>query len=65
MHGRVLADSTLFIGASNERGEFESSVTARIFGPIGTVTFGGVGAILVTGVWAWLFPSLRKADRLI
>jgi hypothetical protein len=65
MRGRVSAVSTLFIGASNELGEFESGVTARIFGPIGAVALGGVGAIVVTGVWAWLFPALRKADRLV
>jgi MFS family permease len=64
MRGRVAAVSTLFIGASNELGEFESGVTARFFGPVGAVAFGGVGAILVTAVWVVLFPLLRKADRL-
>jgi hypothetical protein len=63
MRGRVSAVSTLFIGASNELGEFESGVTARFLGPIGAVAFGGAGAIAVTILWAWLFPSLRKADR--
>jgi MFS family permease len=65
MRGRVSAVSTLFIGASNELGEFESGVTARILGPVGAVAFGGVGSLLVTGVWVWLFPSLRKADRVV
>jgi MFS family permease len=65
LRGRVSAVATLFIGASNELGEFESGVTARIFGPVGAVAFGGVGAIAVTAVWAWLFPSLRTADRLV
>lgn len=64
MRGRVSAVSTLFIGASNELGEFESGVTARFMGPIGAVAFGGAGSLLVTVMWAWLFPSLRKADRL-
>ncbi|WP_374572920.1 MFS transporter [Phenylobacterium sp.] len=64
MRGRVAAVSTLFIGASNELGEFESGVTARFFGPIGAALFGGVGALIVTGLWAKLFPALRKADRL-
>jgi MFS family permease len=64
MRGRVSAVSTLFIGASNELGEFESGVVARFLGPVGAAAFGGYGSILVTGLWAWLFPSLRKADRL-
>ncbi len=64
MRGRVAAVSSLFIGASNELGEFESGVVARFFGPVGAAIFGGVGALIVTGVWAKLFPSLRKADRL-
>ena len=64
MRGRVSSASYLFIGASNELGEFESGVVARFLGPIGAALFGGVGAIVVTGAWAWLFPALRKADRL-
>jgi len=64
MRGRVAAVSTLFIGASNELGEFESGVAARLLGPIGAALFGGIGAIVVTGAWAKLFPALRKADRL-
>ena len=64
MRGRVAAVSTLFIGASNELGEFESGVTARLMGPVGAALFGGFGALLVTGLWARLFPDLRKADRL-
>ncbi len=65
MRGRIAAVSTLFIGASNELGEFESGVAARLLGPVGAVAFGGVGAMAVTGAWAWLFPALRRADRLI
>jgi MFS family permease len=64
MRGRVAAVSTLFIGASNELGEFESGLAARFLGPIGACLFGGVGSLAVTGLWAWLFPELRKADRL-
>jgi MFS family permease len=65
MRGRVSAVATLFIGASNELGEFESGVMARILGPVGAVVFGGVGALGVTGLWAWLFPPLRNADQLV
>ncbi len=64
MRGRVAAVSSVFIGASNELGEFESGVVARLLGPVGAALFGGVGALIVTGVWAGLFPALRKADRL-
>jgi MFS family permease len=65
MRGRVSAVATLFIGASNELGEFESGVTARLLGPVAAVAFGGSGALAVTALWTWLFPSLRNADRLV
>jgi MFS family permease len=64
MRGRVAAVSTLFISASNELGEFESGLVARFLGPVGAALFGGIGALVVTGAWAILFPTLRKADRL-
>lgn len=64
MRGRVAAVSSVFIGASNELGEFESGVVARILGPVGAAVFGGVGAVMVTALWAKLFPDLRRADRL-
>lgn len=64
MRGRVSAVSTLCISASNELGEFESGVAARILGPVGAAVFGGIGSIVVTGVWAKIFPALRRADRL-
>ena len=64
MRGRVAAVSFLFIGASNEFGEFESGVTARLFGPVAAAVLGGVGSLAVTGIWAWLFPELRTVDRL-
>jgi MFS family permease len=64
MRGRVAAVSGVFISASNELGETESGVVAWLLGPVGAAVFGGVGAMGVTGLWAWLFPDLRKADRL-
>ena len=63
MRGRVSSVSMIFVSASNELGEFESGVTAAWLGPIEAVVAGGVGAIIVTGVWAWRFPELRRADR--
>ena len=64
MRGRVAAVATLFVGASNELGEFESGVVARLMGPVGAAVFGGVGALVATGLWSRLFPELRRADRL-
>jgi MFS family permease len=64
MRGRVSAVSMLFISASNELGEFETGVVARFLGPIGAAVAGGVGSLMATGLWAWWFPALRKADRL-
>ncbi|PVM84743.1 MFS transporter [Caulobacter radicis] len=64
MRGRVSAVSGVFISASNELGEVESGAVAWLLGPVRGVVFGGLGAIGVTGLWAWLFPALRKADRL-
>lgn len=64
MRGRVASVSSVFIGASNELGEFESGVVARLLGPVGAAVFGGVGAVMVTALWAKLFPDLRRADRL-
>lgn len=64
MRGRVSAVSMLFVGASNELGEFESGVAARILGAVGAALFGGVGSIVTVGLWSWWFPDLRKADRL-
>lgn len=65
MRGRVSSVSMLFIGASNELGEFESGIAARILGPVGAAVFGGVGAVVTTVLWAWWFPQLRKADKLV
>jgi MFS family permease len=63
MRGRVSAVDSVFIGASNELGQFESGLTAHWFGSVPAVVLGGVGAILVTGLWAWWFPELRKAQE--
>jgi MFS family permease len=65
MRGRVSSVLSLFISASNELGEFESGVAARVFGVVGAAAFGGIGSIVVTGLWAKLFPALRQADRLV
>jgi MFS family permease len=64
MRGRVAAVSSLFIGASNELGEFESGLAARFLGPVRAAVFGGLGALVATGLWAVWFPGLRRADRL-
>ncbi|MEO6153070.1 MAG: MFS transporter, partial [Croceibacterium sp.] len=59
--GRVSAISGLAISASNELGELESGFVAALLGATAAVVFGGVGAILITAVWAWKFPELRRA----
>jgi hypothetical protein len=64
MRGRVNAVDMIFIGASNELGAFESGLAAQWLGTVPAVVLGGAGTILVVGLWAWLFPELRKADRL-
>lgn len=64
MRGRVSAVNLMFIGASNELGEWESGVTAKLFGPVNAVLFGGVGTLFVVALWAVLFPQLRRVDRI-
>lgn len=64
MRGRVSAVNLVFIGASNELGEFESGVTAAWLGPELAVLVGGIGTCLVVLVWAFVFPQLRRIDRL-
>ena len=64
MRGRVSAVNMLFIGASNEFGQFESGITAQWLGAVPAVVAGGIGTIVVVGLWSWLFPALRKVDRL-
>ncbi len=64
MRGRVSAVNSLFIGASNELGEFESGLTAQWWGAVRATVYGGIGALVVAAVWAGLFPSLRRIDEL-
>ncbi len=64
MRGRVNAVDMLFIGVSNELGQFESGLTAHWFGTVPAVVLGGIGTLVVIAVWAWKFPELRKADQL-
>ena len=64
MRGRVAAVNSIFIGASNQLGEFESGVTAAAFGAVGSVVLGGVGSMLIALAWTRLFPDLAKRDRM-
>ena len=64
MRGRVSAVNSLFIGASNELGEFESGLTAQWWGAVRATVIGGIGALAVAGLWSVIFPSLRNADEL-
>lgn len=64
MRGRVSAVNWLFLGASNEFGEYESGLTAHWWGAVRAVVVGGVGSMIVTGLWSVFFPALRKADKL-
>lgn len=64
MRGRVSAVNMLFIGASNELGEFESGVTAALFGTVPAVLIGGLGTLAVAALWMKAFPPLREVDRL-
>lgn len=63
LRGRVSSVNSIFISASNELGEFESGITASWFGVIPAVVIGGIGSILVAGIWAWRFPELRKMQE--
>jgi MFS family permease len=64
MRGRVTAVDMIFIGTSNEFGQFESGLTAQWFGTVPAVVLGGVGTLLVIALWAWWFPDLRNAGEL-
>ncbi len=64
MRGRVSAVNSLFIGASNELGEFESGVTAQWWGAVRATIFGGLASLAVAGIWAAWFPGLRRANEL-
>jgi MFS family permease len=65
MRGRVAAVNSIFIGASNQLGEFESGATAALFGPVGSVVTGGIGTLLVAAAWLRLFPALARRDRMV
>ena len=65
MRGRVSAINSVFIGASNQLGEFESGATAALIGPVGSVVAGGVGTLLVAALWFKWFPSLANRDRMV
>ncbi|MDB5102160.1 MAG: major facilitator superfamily 1 [Cyanobacteria bacterium RYN_339] len=60
MRGRVNAVHSVFIGTSNELGGFESGLTAKFWGPLRSVVFGGVGTLVTVGLTAWKYPSLRR-----
>jgi hypothetical protein len=64
MRGRVSAVNSMFIGVSNEVGQFESGLTAQWFGTVPAVMLGGVGTIAIVILWAWLFPTLRRVNAL-
>jgi MFS family permease len=64
MRGRVSAVNFLFINASNQLGEFESGMTAALFGAMPAAALGGIGTIIVALLWMRLFPTLRDVERL-
>ncbi len=65
IRGRVSAVNSIFIGASNQLGEFESGATAALFGAVGSVVLGGVGTLAVAAGWFRLFPALARRDRML
>ncbi|MDQ7988601.1 MAG: MFS transporter [Candidatus Dactylopiibacterium sp.] len=65
MRGRVSAVNSIFIGASNQLGEFESGATAALFGAVGSVVLGGLGTLGVVALWMRLFPGLAQRERLV
>jgi hypothetical protein len=65
MRGRVTAVNVVFIGASNEVGQFESGITTQWFGMVPAVVLGGLGTIAIVALWAWRFPALRRVDALV
>ena len=64
VRGRVNAVNSLFIGTSNQLGEFESGATAAMWGPVSSVVVGGIGTMLVAGLWFKLFPALAHRDHM-
>ena len=65
MRGRVSAVNSVFIGGSNQLGEFESGATAALLGPVGSVVLGGIGTLVVAAAWVRLFPALANRDALV
>jgi MFS family permease len=65
MRGRVSAVNSIFIGASNQLGEFESGLTASWFGTVPAVAIGGLGTLAVVAIWMKLFPTLTQRDKLV
>jgi MFS family permease len=65
MRGRVSAVNSIFIGASNQLGEFESGASAALLGPVASVVAGGIGTVLIAAVWLRLFPTLARRDRMV
>ncbi|HLY18396.1 MAG TPA: MFS transporter [Bryobacteraceae bacterium] len=65
MRGRVSAVNVVFIGASNEVGQFESGITAQWFGTVPAVVLGGLGTMAIVALWAWRFPALRRVNDLV
>ncbi len=65
MRGRVSAVNSIFIGASNQLGEFESGVTAAWWGPVGSVLVGGVATIMIAAIWWKLFPSIVRRNHMV
>jgi MFS family permease len=64
VRGRVSAVNMVFVGASNELGEFRAGTVAALIGIVPAVVVGGLGTVAVAGLWAWIFPELRRARRL-
>ena len=64
VRGRVNAVNMVFVGASNELGEFRAGTMAHYFGAIPAVVIGGVGTLAVAALWATAFPQLRRIDSL-
>jgi len=64
MRGRVTAVNGVFIGASSELGEFESGVTAAVFGTVPAALLGGMATVAIVALWTWLFPELPRAESL-
>ncbi len=65
MRGRVSAVNSIFIGASNQLGEFESGVTAALWGPVASVVVGGLATVVVSVAWLRLFPALSQRDHMV